>query len=519
MPPFIIFSAAPQASDQGGRAWPRRFAVSILALLCLASPAHAAEVTAVTISRPWFGIHVVDEATGRGVPLIELRTVNDIRCVTDNAGWIAFNEPGLMGREVFFYLTGPGYEKDKDGFGFTGVRVTPRAGESATVKLKRSVIAERLGRTTGQGMYRDSELLGLPCPLPNLNPGGVMGQDSVQAVPYHGKLFWLWGDTNVPQYPLGNFRTTCATSAPDPVTETGIAFDYFMDQKDPKKLRAMMPRDDPGAVWLFGLLTVDDGRGREVLMAHYGRFKGLSAPEEHGVVQFNDERGVFEPVLPLPKEETWRYPEGNAVRVTDAEGDWFYFAYPFCHTRVKATRAALIDTGAYEALAFDEEPGTWRWQHEKPATTQAGELKLLLSGKMKAEQARYHVKDAATGKPVRFHNASITWNTWRKKWVLIGLQAGGKDDPSPLGEVWYAEADAVQGPWHKAVKVASHPRYSFYNPVHHDFLDAQGGRVIYFQGTWSLEFSGNPLAPARYDYNQLMYRLDLGDARLEAVRE
>ena len=72
---------------------------------------------------------------------------------------------------------------------------------------------------------------------------------------------------------------------------------------------------------------------------------------------------------------------------------------------------------------------------------------------------------------------------------------------------------------HKVVKVASHPRYSLYNPVHHSFLDAEGGRVIYFQGTCSLEFSGNPLAPARYDYNQLMYRLDLDDPRLEAVRE
>ena len=71
------------------------------------------------------------------------------------------------------------------------------------------------------------------------------------------------------------------------------------------------------------------------------------------------------------------------------------------------------------------------------------------------------------------------------------------------------------GPWHSAVKIASHPRYSFYNPVHHAFLDAEGGRIIYFQGTYSLEFSGNPLAPARYDYNQVMYRLDLSDERLE----
>ena len=69
------------------------------------------------------------------------------------------------------------------------------------------------------------------------------------------------------------------------------------------------------------------------------------------------------------------------------------------------------------------------------------------------------------------------------------------------------------------MKVASHPRYSYYNPVHHAFLDAEGGRVIYFEGTWSLEFSGNPLAPARYDYNELMYRLDLAAPGLKAVQD
>src|SRR5436190_17618870 len=88
-----------------------------------------------------FGIHVVDEETGRGIPLIELRTVNDIRCVTDNAGWIAFYEPGLMDRDVWFYVSGPGYTKEKDGFGYTGLRLTPKAGETSTLKLKRTNIA------------------------------------------------------------------------------------------------------------------------------------------------------------------------------------------------------------------------------------------------------------------------------------------------------------------------------------------------------------------------------------------
>ena len=43
----------------------------------------------------YFTIRVVDEQTGRGVPLVELRTVNGIRLFTDSNGIVAFHEPGL----------------------------------------------------------------------------------------------------------------------------------------------------------------------------------------------------------------------------------------------------------------------------------------------------------------------------------------------------------------------------------------------------------------------------------------
>ena len=71
---------------------------------------------------PYFHIQVVDAETGRGVPLVELETVNNIQLVTDSAGNIAFLEPGLMDREVFFRVHSHGYEYPKDGFGFRGVR-------------------------------------------------------------------------------------------------------------------------------------------------------------------------------------------------------------------------------------------------------------------------------------------------------------------------------------------------------------------------------------------------------------
>src|SRR5688572_7933167 len=147
-----------------------RFAI-ILAAVAFAQGALAA-------SNPYFAIEVVDAKTGRGVPLVELKTVNNISYWTDSAGLIAFNEPGLMSEEVYFHVQSPGYEYPKDGFENHGVRLRPKAGATAQIKINRTQIADRLYRITGAGIYRDSELLSRPMPFkyPNLN-AQVMGQD------------------------------------------------------------------------------------------------------------------------------------------------------------------------------------------------------------------------------------------------------------------------------------------------------------------------------------------------------
>lgn len=493
-------------------------AISLLSCFGMfAAPAEAQQ----KVDAPYFGIRVVDEQTGRGVPLVELRTVNGITHFSDSAGWIAFHEPGLMDRQVYFDVSGPGHEHIKDGFGFRGVRLTTKPGTTAMVKVKRINIAERLYRVTGQGIYRDTTLLGLTAPLaaPTIN-AGVVGQDSVQAVPYRGRIFWLWGDTSVPGYPLGNFQTTAAWSVlpgkDGGNPSAGIALDYFTDAKRGDGLRRMAPFKEPGVVWLFGLLTVTDDRGEEALVAHFTRRKSLAEEVEHGLARFDDREGIFKKIATLDLKDTWRFPRGNSVRVRQTDGEYFYFAAPFCQTRVKATWAALLDPTSYEAIAVDEN-GNYVWQSRRPPTTQADEQKLLRDGKLKAEQARYAMVDASSGKPVALHGASVAWNNYRKKWVLIGVERGDKDAASFLGEVWYAEAAAIDGPWRKAIKVASHPKYSFYNPRHHAFFDENGGRMIYVEGTYTHTFSGNPMATPRYDYNQIMYRLDLADERFKAV--
>src|SRR5262249_20886023 len=108
-----------------------------------------------TRPRP-FRIQVVDQETGRGVPLVELRTVNQVPFVTDSNGVVAFDEAGLFDRKVFFSIFSHGYEVAKDGFGYRGKALGITEGGTARIAIQRRNIAERLYRVTGAGIYQDS---------------------------------------------------------------------------------------------------------------------------------------------------------------------------------------------------------------------------------------------------------------------------------------------------------------------------------------------------------------------------
>ncbi len=94
-----------------------------------------------------FVIKVVDEATGRGVPLVKLSTVHKVNYLTDNAEVVAFDEPGLMHGPVFFTVSSHGYEFPTDGLGFRGRRLMAIPGKSATIAIKRINIAEGVCKT------------------------------------------------------------------------------------------------------------------------------------------------------------------------------------------------------------------------------------------------------------------------------------------------------------------------------------------------------------------------------------
>jgi hypothetical protein len=469
-------------------------------------------------------IRVIDAQTGQGVPLIELETVNHLRFVTDNAGRIAFHEPGLMGREVFFTVRSHGYEMKKDGFGFAGLKLIPRAGQVAEVKLTRRNLAVRLCRLTGEGRYRDTLLLGHRPPLDEApNPGLVAGQDSVQAVRYKGEIYWFWGDTARMSYPLGLFRTAGAKS-PVPAADfdpaDGIAFNYFVDNRG--FARAMMPLAErpAGVVWIDGVCVVPDDAGNDKLIAHYSRRKGLAEQLEHGIAVFDDDSAVFTPAKELPADEKWRFPRGHPLAYEQDGTKWLLCGNPALNVRVPATLKAVLDPTRYEAFATapdHESAAVWRWQREQPPTGAETEAKLSRAGRLKSEHARFYPANAADpAERVRLHSGTVHWNAHRQRWVMIAGQSGGKT--SLLGEVWYAEADHPTGPFRTAVKIVTHDRQSFYNVCYHAFLDRAGGRFIHFEGTYTNDFSSNAERTPRYNYNQILYRLDLDDPGLHPAQ-
>jgi hypothetical protein len=482
-----------------------------------------------------FVITVVDEQTGRGVPLVELKTVNEIRYVTDSAGVVAFDEPGLMGQTVFFHVKSHGYEYPKDGFGSRGKALEVVEGGEATLKIKRLNVAERLYRVTGAGVYRDTVLAGRTAPTkrPLLN-ARVLGSDSVLNAVYRGKLRWFWGDTNRPGYPLGNFHTPGATSdlpgqgGLDP--ETGVDLTYLTAGDGFAAETAHLPGEGP--TWISGVIAFPDRTGRERLFAGYAKIRPPMETYERGLVEFDPDKGRFEKVATFPLDAPVRA-EGQAFLGVDDGVTYVYYAQPFPLVRVRAHVDDIKDITHYEAFTcFDTgarfAPGKdgptakidlgrdgrprYFWRANTSAIGPAEQAKLLKAGRLEAGDALLALRDAETGQPILAHYGSVHWNAHRRRWVLICVELGGKS--SVLGEVWYAEADTPLGPWVYARKVLTHDKYSFYNPKQHPYFDKDGGRTIFFEGTYSFTFSGNTDPTPRYDYNQVMYKLDLSDPRL-----
>jgi len=492
-------------------------AVWLLALsLCSAEPAD------------FCSIQVIDEVTGRGVPLVELETVNNIVYVTDSQGYVAFDEPGLLDQDVHFTIRSHGYEHPADGFGIRGKTVLAARGGSVQIPLKRTQIAERLYRQTGAGIYRDSILLKRPVPLraPLLN-AQVLGQDSVLNTIYQGKIYWFWGDTNRARYPLGNFQTTGATSelpgqgGLNP--EQGVNFEYF---RSPAGFVAEMC-DIPGQgpTWLSGLIVVPDAQGTEKMYAAYAKIRPPLTVTERGLCAFNPQTNHFERVCIYPKDAQV-YPFGHPWIEKSGDKNTIYYADPYPLVRVPAEGKRLEEPRNFEVytcLEAGRGKDDWQvvrdaggqvqfaWRKDVPFYNPTLQARLLKDGKLRPEEALLAWRDPETGQRVTAHGGSVAWNEFKKRWVMIAVEHFGT---SLLGEVWYSEADTLVGPWVFARKIVTHHKYSFYNPKLHPMFTPADGKTLYFEGTYTRTFSGNEQSTPRYEYNQILYRLNLTDPRL-----
>lgn len=506
-----------------------------LAAILLLAATHAVPAQPVRIT-------VLDSDTGRGVPLIELATTGGVTHVSDSAGVVAFDEPGLMDTDVYFFVRGHGYEFPADGFGYRGTRVRTTPGSRVTLHVKRINIAQRLYRVTGAGVYRDSELVGDVPPVAS-DPlrGGVIGQDSVQTAIHQGRLLWIWGDTSRASYPLGNFSASGAWSllpgegGMDP--SIGVQLNYFVAKDGFSRPMCPIP-GQPGPVWLDGLLTTKDPRGQPRLLCHFVRVKSLGEMHEQGFAVYNDDLDVFEPFARFPADAIlWMrsHPVRHQRRPQEdpAEPPYWYFPSPFPLIRCLDEWTALTDVTAYEAytclrpgarlppdgqdpphdLVERDDAGrvVYAWKKNTAPVLQKDQDRLVARGLLRPDEALLQLRDAATGKPVIGHAGSVFWNEYLQAWVMIAQELWGT---SLAGEVWFASAPTLTGPWRDAVKIVSHDDYTFYNVKHHPYFDQDGGRLIHFEGTYTMAFSGTKVPTPRYDYNQVMYQLDLADPRL-----
>jgi hypothetical protein len=439
---------------------------------------------------------------------------------------VAFREPGLMNETVFFHLRSHGYQYPKDGFGYRGARVKITKGGESTLKIQRINIAQRLYRMTGAGIYRDSVLVGKSAPIkqPVLN-GQVFGSDSVVNAVYNGKIHWFWGDTNRPSYPLGNFHVPGAVSklpgegGLDP--ELGVNLEYFLDERGFAKPTANMPGKGP--TWINGLVTLRGDDARERMFATYVKVEAPLTIYERGLAEFNEETKEFVKRMEFDMQSPL-FPSGHPLIHKDGGVEYVYFAAPFPLVRCRATPEHLRDLSKYEAytclrrgsraesIEVDREDAgpAFRWKTDTIPYTPKLQARLIRDGQIQSEEGLFQLTDDE-GKPVMMHGGSVYWNNYRQRWIMIAVESFGT---SLLGEVWYAEAEKLVGPWVTARKIATHEEYSFYNPKQHPMLDKDGGRMIFFEGTYTNTFSGNKDQTPRYNYNQIMYKLELSDPRL-----
>jgi hypothetical protein len=460
-------------------------------------------------------IRVVDPANHRGVPLVDLSAFGEHHW-SDSQGIIAYCNPDHVGESISFTFASHGYDLAA---GAATVQIATTKGGAASVDLKRTIIAERLYRIVGAGIYRDSVLLGLETPLASPTMvAQVMGSDTASVALYQGKIFWLWQDTDRASYWLGNFRGTAATSllpgkgglSPN----IGADLTYFTAADG--FARGMCNGCEGGPAWMAGIVSVPNDTGAETLVGGYAIVNGDMSAKETGLVQFDDGAGVFNRVITDFMGRTFFVrPDGHAAKFGRGPDSYVHY---WGRLRIADSLKAFLAPDQYQQFTPYGAAGSAALQRAADGSLdyawRAGGrhvdgAALKTAGVPTDQDLDGHDRAIDAGSSLAFTSNSIAWSAYLGRFVRIAQQVGGST--SGLGELWHAEADTPMGPWVYAQKIISHNKYTFYNPFHHPELDR--GRFIYVEGTYTNTFTSEEATP-RYNYNQVMYRVDLDDARL-----
>lgn len=429
--------------------------------------------------------------------------------------------------------------------------------------------------TVALGCEPDSDEL--PIDYPGVN-AQVEGQDTVHATVHDGKIFWFYGDTLRTGDRLGNYHGTGARSTLpsngglDP--DEGVNLRYFT--RDDGFVREMVepPAPTGNIVWIDRVFSVDDSR----LIARYNQHQDGGGTEnggndedvatdttrvEKGLIEWREDRGKFEVVA-----QDVTFPVEHPGQAAPVRGDPYHvFASPLPTVRVPDDDPTnpegyeyytcleqgttfddpdwdddqwILDTVDPEITRNDDDELVWGWRRNTPPITQKRARRLVAAnGFLFDENVPWTLYDVETGKPLRAHMASVAYSEARGRYVAIingntlpnnsnwtDEEIEAAELEAGLGEIWYAEADSPTGPWSDARRIVTHPEYSFYNPAYHHFFDDEANSRIYFEATYTQFFSetcpNNDVdcadATKLYDYNQILYRLDLEDPAITSLQ-
>jgi hypothetical protein len=347
--------------------------------------------------------------------------------------------------------------------------------------------------------------------------------DSIQTVEVNGTRTVFYGDTNWSGYPLGNFKTTNGTVITNrlPLPNCPYQISCRIDKRGNASASFSNPSRTPGVIWISGVVRI----GNDVV-GYANHRRSLEDQLDHGFVRWNPKTNLFEDFVSIPAK-SWKHLDSHPVLISNQNAKYVTFGHAIPNFRVPADVDAVRSGDGFETFTCllpngvvdrsENGRSIWRWRKDGTPIDAVLEQDLISNGKLALTDCRFIQREWKTTRIVIPHRGTVRWNQYLNKWVLIFTAIN--EPGSNLGEVFISASDSLYGPWSDCIKIVTHPRYSYYNPIHHDWLDQDHGRVITIEGTYTLTFSGYTVPTPGYEYNQLAYQLDLSDERLQYLRK